>query len=382
MQSDFIFFFRSEAGLLRMKTVAMMFIVLFWLMLIPVGLVADDRDDLVFEAQAKKVRNYYEAVGTIRPRENPAISSQVQAEVLEVLVNPGQEVQPGQLMIRLNDREYKSRLNQAMEQFQAAGAAVKQAEQQTAKARALFDEVSQEYERYKSLYAQDVISRQEYEKIASVYHQVTADYEQSLMAIQEAGFNKVAAREKAAELKILLEYTEIRAPGRGQVVQRLVHLGDMASPGKVLLLLQSRHLLRMEARVPERLVSRIGIGEEYEVRIDSLQKTFTAKMAEIVPQADAAARSFLVKLDLELSEDEIYPGMFARMLVPLEYEEVILVPANAIHYIGQLQTVIVLENDEANIRHVRTGRAFQEDIEILSGLNAGEKVIIEKDGAF
>lgn len=365
-----------------MKIASKMFIVLIWLILIPVGLKADDGNYLVFEVQAKQIINYYEAVGTIRSRENPAISSQIQSEVIDVLVSPGQEVQPGQLMIRLDDREYKSRLNQAGEQFQAAESAVKQAEQQAAKVKALLDEVSQEYERYKSLYADDVISRQEYEKAASAYHQATADYEQSLMAIQGAGFNKVAAREKTAELRILLAYTEIRAPARAEVVQKMVDPGDMASPGKALLLLQSRHLLRLEAQIPERLVSRVSIGKEYEIRIDSLQKTFKAKVAEIVPQADAAARSFLVKLDLELSEDDVYPGMFARMLVPLEHEEVILVPASAVHYIGQLQTVTVLENGQTDIRHVRTGRKFLEHIEILSGLNAGDKVILEKDGSF
>lgn len=359
-----------------------MFIVLLWLVLVPVSLEADEQDYLVFEVRPRPTLNYYQAVGTIRPRHEPEISSQVQAVVLEVLVNPGDEVQPGELMIRLDDREYKSRLNQAMEKLQAAGAALKRAEQESVKARAFLDEVSGKHARYKKLYAGNVISSHEYEKAASVHHQAAADYEQSLTAIQEAGFNKVAAQEKTAELRILLDYTEIRAPERAEVVKKLVHPGDTASPGKILLLLQSRHLLRMEAQIPERLVSRISVGEEYEIRINSLQKIFKAKVAEIVPQADAAARSFLVKLDLESGEGEVYPGMFARMLVPLEQEETIFIPADAVHYMGQLQTVTVLEDGETSIRHVRTGRKIQEHIEILSGLNVGEKVILERDGSF
>ncbi len=371
---------RPDAGLFRMKNPVIILIALSWFILIPVSLEADSQDYHIFNVRIQQIASYYEAVGTIRPREYPAISSQVQAEVLEVLVNPGHEVQPGELMIRLDDREYKSRLNQAIKQFQAAGAAVKRAEQQSAKARAHLDEVSHEYERYKNLYSRDVISRHEYEKAASAYYQAAADYEQSLMAIQEVNYNKVAAQEKTAELKILLGYTEIRASGRGEVVQRLIHPGDMASPGKVLLMLQSRHMLRVEAQVPERLVSRVAVGEEFEIRIDSLQKEIKAKVAEIVPQADVAARSFLVRLDMESGQREVYPGMFARMFVPLEHEDVILVPVNALHYIGQLQTVTVLENGERNIRHVRAGRKFEEYIEILSGLSVGEKVILEKDG--
>ncbi|MFN2341865.1 MAG: efflux RND transporter periplasmic adaptor subunit, partial [Desulfonatronovibrio sp.] len=205
-------------------------------------------------------------------------------------------------------------------------------------------------------------SRQEYEKAASAYHQATADYKQSLMAIQEADYNKIAAQERTAELKILLDYTEIRASGQGEVVQSLVDPGDMASPGKDLLMLQSRHLLRMEAQVPERLVSRVAVGEEIEIRIDSLQKTFKAKVAEIVPRADPAARSFMVKLDIGPGHRQVYPGMFARMLVPLEHEDVILIPKSAVHYIGQLQTVTMLEDGKTDIRHVRTGRKFQEYI--------------------
>lgn len=382
MQPVLILFFKSRAVIFRMKLPEMMFIVLLWLAFIPASLKADDLGYLVFEVQTKQVVNCYEAVGTIRPREEPAVSSQVQAEVLEVLVNPGDEVHPGELMVRLDDRKYKSRLNQAMEQFQAAGAAVKRAEQQSAKVKALLDEVSQDYERYQDLHSRDVISRQEYERAASAYYQAAADFEQSLMAIQEANFNKVAAQEKTAELKMFLEYTEIRSPGRGQVVQRLVHPGDMASPGKVLLILQSRHMLRVEAQIPERLISRVTIGEEFEIWIDSLQKTFKARVTEIVPQVDAGARSFLIKLDMEPGHKEVYPGMFVRMFVPLEHEDMILVPASAVHYIGQLQTVTVLENGETDIRHVRTGRKFQEYIEILSGLSAGEKVTFVKDGSF
>ncbi len=335
----------------------------------------------VFQVQEKQIVNYYEAVGTVRSQEEPEISSQVQAEVLEVLVNPGDQVQSGKLMIRLDDREFKSRLHQAVEQFQAARAAEKRMEQESVKARALLDEVSQEYERHKNLYAGDVISRQEYEKVASAYYQASAGYEQSLMARQEALYNKTAAQKKTEELKVLLEYTEIKAPGQGQVVRRMVHPGEVTFPGKVLLKLQSRHLLRMEAYVPERLISRIALGEEYEIRIDSLQKTLNGRVIEIVPQADAATRSFLVKLDIEPGLKEIYPGMFARMFIPVDHEDVILVPASAVHFIGQLQTVRVLENGETEIRHVRTGRKIQDLIEILSGLNAGEKIIIEKDGA-
>ncbi|MFP4084906.1 MAG: efflux RND transporter periplasmic adaptor subunit [Desulfonatronovibrio sp.] len=381
MRADIILFLKYQAGLFKVKIAAMMLVVLLCLVLVPVSLEADDQDYLIFEVQTEQAVSYYQAVGTISPRHEPAISSRIQAEVLEVLVNSGDEVKPGELMIRLDDREYKSRLEQAVEQFQAARAAVKRAEHESAKARAHMEEVSQDYERYKNLHSGDIISRQEYEKAASAYYQATADYEQSLMAIQEADYNRVAAQEKAAELKILLGYTEIRAPGRGEVVQRLIHPGDMASPGKVLIELQSRHLLRMQAQIPERLVSRVDIGEEYEIRIDSLQKNLKAKVAEIVPQADTSARSFLVKLDIETGQRDIYPGMFARMLVPLAHEDVILVPASALHYTGQLQTVNVLENGQADIRHVRVGRKFQEYIEILSGLNAGEKVILKKDGS-
>lgn len=381
MQFDVVLFFRLQAGLFKGKIITMTLAVLFCLILIPVSLTAEDLDYHVFEVQTRQIANYYEAVGTIRSRHDPVISSQVQAEVLEVLVSPGDEVHAGELMISLDDREHKSRLSQAMEQLQASGAVVKRVKQKAAEAKAHLDEVSKKHERYKDLYVRDVISSHEYEKAASASDQATASYEQSLMAIQEAVFNKVAAQEKTAELRILLGYTEIRAPGRAQVVQQMVYPGDMATPGKALLLLQSRHLLRMEAKIPERLVSRVSIGEEYEIRIDSLPKTLTAKVGEIVPRADAAARSFLVKLDLEAVEGLVYPGMFARMFVPLEPDHVILVPASAVNYTGQLQTVTVLEDGEARIRHVRAGRKIQEHIEILSGLNVGQKVILEKDGS-
>ncbi|MFN2267323.1 MAG: biotin/lipoyl-binding protein, partial [Desulfonatronovibrio sp.] len=136
-----------------MKVPEIIFILMLWFILIPVSLEADDQDYLVFEARAQQIINYYEAVGTVSTRHEPAISSRVQAEVLEVIVNPGDKVQPGELMIILDDREFKSRLNQAMEQLQAAGAAVKRSEHEAAKAKAFLNEVSQDYERYKKLHS-------------------------------------------------------------------------------------------------------------------------------------------------------------------------------------------------------------------------------------
>ncbi len=350
--------------------------------LIPVNSVhANDSDQLYLEVQKKQITHYYEAIGTIRPKENPTISSRVQAEVLEVLVNPGDEVEPGQLMIRLDDREFKSRQKQAVEQYQAARAAVRQTEQETARARAVLDEASLEYDRHKDLYARNVVSRQELDRTASTYYQALAAHKSTLMAGRNALHSEAAVREKVKEQNVLLQYTEIRAANSGQVVQRFTHPGDMASPGKALLEMQSRNLPRLETTIPERLISRIALDQQHIVRVDSMKTKFQGRVVEIAPQADRAVRSFLIKLDIEPGTHVLYSGMLARLLLPLEHEDVILIPENAVRFLGQLETVMVMEGDKTQFRHIRSGRQINNMIEILSGLNVGEKIVIEQEGS-
>jgi RND family efflux transporter MFP subunit len=183
------------------------------------------------------------------------------------------------------------------------------------------------------------------------------------------------ARKMVEETRIALGYTRILAPEDGQVAQRLADPGDLAAPGKALLVLQTPGNLRLEAYVRESLIHKVRPGASFDVRIGSLESTVSGVVAEVVPAADPRTRTFLVKVGIpELPGAQ--PGMFGRLIIPADSRQAVLVPERAIRRMGQLETVMVKENGQWKDYYVKTGRTMDGMIEILSGLGGGETVAL------
>jgi len=295
--------------------------------------------------QRRTVTEWYEAVGTVRPRIEARIEPQVSAQIRAVAVRPGDAVRRGQLLVALDDRRFRSRLDQARQAAVAAEAAHVQA-------------------------------RSEYQRIRN-YFEVEAATERQLEKARE-GLTRTAAEvrrteEMVREAEIALGYTRLQAPENGKVLKRLAEPGDLASPGRPLLLLETSGTFRLEAFVREGLVKQIAPGLRLPVRIDALELHTDAVVEEIVPYADPETRTFLVKAALPL-EPDIYSGMFGKLKVPVKELEVVVVPAAAVRSVGQLEMVTVQEGDHWRSRFVKTGRTIDGKVEVLSGLDGGETI--------
>jgi RND family efflux transporter MFP subunit len=180
-----------------------------------------------------------------------------------------------------------------------------------------------------------------------------------------------------AEAKAMLSYTEIRAPKSGRIVDRLAEPGDTARPGEPLLRLYDATSLRLEAPVKEELAIRLEVGQNLDVYIDALERTVSGTVDEIVPQADAPSRSFLVKVAVPRSDD-LYEGMFGRLRIPAGRRRHLCLAMDAIRQVGQLEFVdVLLPDGTLEQRFIKTGRVGMPGrVEVLSGLEAGEKVVL------
>jgi hypothetical protein len=152
------------------------------------------------------------------------------------------------------------------------------------------------------------------------------------------------------------------------------------TPGQMLVTLFDPKRMQLVASVRESLAHRLTIGEDVGVEIEGIEKECFGTISEIVPEAQAASRAFEVKVTGPCPRG-VYTGMFARMRIPLGEEELLAIPRRAIRNVGQLELVNVLEGDRAVRRAVRTGRTLGQNIEVLSGLRAGELVIVPEDNA-
>ena len=298
-----------------------------------------------------------EAVGTLKAANRSEISSKVLATIQEINVSAGDYVNQGDLLIVLNTQELNARLSQAKERLAAAVAAATEAEN--------------DFNRNKALIETRSISRQQFEIAERKFSVAKADQRRAQQAVNEA--------------EILFSYSKISAPKDGRIVDRLAEPGDTAQPGRPILTLYDVRSLRLETPVMESLAVKLQVGQQLNVLVDSVNREFTATIEEIVPQADAASRSFLVKASLPRSEN-LFEGLYGRLQIPAGQRRHLCLETDAIRRIGQLEFVdVVMDDQSLQRRLIKTGRlGMPGRVEVLSGVDAGDQVVLyprdEKSG--
>lgn len=289
------------------------------------------------------------ATGNINAREETSVSSRILANINIITVRAGDSVRKNDKLIDLDDRELKAR--------------VEQVSQSVAAAKAALNETEAEYNRINTLYERQVASRAEFDRVDATLKTHQAEYQRSQKQLQEA--------------QTALSFTTINSPIDGKVIERFAEPGDTASPGKPLIKIYNPSLLRLDAQVRESLATKINIGDTLYATIDAIKKQLPVIVDEIVPSADPGSRSITVKAILP-TDVSLYPGMFGRLLVPTGKTERIYIPSNAISRMGQLESVKVLKDGAPSRRYIRTGYENEQgQVEVLSGLQAGETIIIQ-----
>jgi RND family efflux transporter MFP subunit len=277
-----------------------------------------------------------EVVGTVRPRLSASISAKLSGTVAQMLVSPGQTVKAGQVLVEIDAREIQARLDQAQ---------------------AIREQAQKDLDRFKTLLAQNALTQQEF------------DAAQSRFRVAEAS---------VAEARAMLGYTRMVAPFDGLVTAKRADVGDLAAPGKPLLDLEDPATLRLEADVPAALFDRIKSGRKLAVQIPAAALSLEAAVSEIAPAADPLSRTFRVKLDLPAAPG-LRSGQFGRLAVPVGEVKAMRVPTEAVVLRGQMEIAFVVAQGRASLRLVKTGRRLGPEIEVVSGLNVGEELVV--DGA-
>jgi RND family efflux transporter MFP subunit len=288
------------------------------------------------------------ASGTIASARRTAIASRVLARIEAVRVRAGVTVSVGDELVVLDAREAESRVKQAQESLGAA--------------RSQRDLAAKEKARIEALFGRGVATRQR------------LDQADSALRVAETETKRLA--QGLSEAETALSHTVIRAPVAGRVVDRLADPGDTAVPGQPLLRIYDPTVLRVEVPVRESLAIRLSLGQPIGVSIPALGEAARGTIDEIVPFAEAGARTLLVKVRLA-QDSRLFAGMYARAAIPAGQEHVLALPADTVQRIGQLEFAIVVRADGSRERRViTTGRALDaRHVEVLSGLAEGENVL-------
>jgi RND family efflux transporter MFP subunit len=198
---------------------------------------------------------------------------------------------------------------------------------------------------------------------------------ESMVAAAQSRIQQAEAA--VAEATVSKKDALVRAPYDGRVVTKMITEGDLASPGTPFLTIEQEGLYWAELVLPERYIQAVKEGDMVKVRVPSLNDLeMTGKVDRIIPTADARSRSFQVKVAMPEGLD-LKSGMFARVFVPVGGTGMLLIPETAIAQEGQLDKVFVVdEANKAHLRLIRTGKTYADQVEIISGLSAGQRYVM------
>jgi len=308
----------------------------------------------------KRQEVFVSYVGNIVADNIAEISTRVAGKITGVKVKEGQSVKRGQILLTIDASDILAQSN-------AVGEQVKQAEQAYRSALANYEAVKKTYERYQSLLRENAITQQEFDQIKAQYDSARAQLEQAKAGISAAQFQRKAVLSN-------LEYTTVRAPFDGYVSQKRVDVGDLASPGVPLLVVE-KPPYQLEVNLPETYAGKIKVGDTYPVYVEAINRTIQGKVSEVSPSIDPITRTFKVKLKLE--DGNLKSGMYAKLLLP-ERLNVVLVPESAIFRRFDFTGVWVVKPDNTlELRFVKLGEKRGDMVEVLSGLNGDESIVVE-----
>jgi len=315
----------------------------------------------VVESRQTQVPVGVQTTGTVHARETATISAQVMGRIEQVLVREGDTVRAGQTLVVLDGAALRASSEQAQ-------AAVTAAQNQEAAAESSAGLAASTLARYKQLEAEKSVSPQEMDEVTRRAQAAEAQLDAARAEVE-------AVRAQAGGAKTMLGYTRLVAPFAGVVTARMADPGTMAAPGMPLLQVDRVGPLQLQVTVDESAISTVRMGVKVPVNIDGASQALTGVVAEIVPAADPASHSFLVKIDLPASR-LLRAGMFGTAEFASGSKGVILVPRSAVIERGSLACAYVLDaRGVAQLRFVTLGAVHEDEVEVLSGIAAGERLV-------
>lgn len=278
----------------------------------------------------------YSVTAVLEAEVESRITSRVQGDVLAILVEEGDLVSAGQLLARLDTRRI---------------------ELQARRIQANVDRISNELQRAHGLYAQGLISEEEYDRLR---------------------FDLQATRAELESVLLDESYAEIRAPVAGIVSQRAIKLGNHLMPGDHAFTVTQLDTIEARVQVPQNEQGRIAAGQTVRLGFDALPgRVFSGTVERVNPVIDSTTGTFSVIVVPDAEAGELMPGMFGRVdIVYDQHEDALLVPAYALRQEDDLQLLYVVQDGIAQRREVQLGYRQDGHVEVLSGVAEGESIVI------
>lgn len=318
----------------------------------------------VLSVRPANVPDLVEAVGTLRAAQTSQLAGQMMANIVEIRVHEGDRIRRGQVLAILDEAQPRAALDRATAAELASQQEIVASDSDLVLAEATF-------KRYQTLYEKKSVSPQEFDEVKARYHAAVARRDMARAGLTQA-------KASAQQAQTALGYTRILAPFEGIVTEKKADVGTLVSPGMPIFTVEDLHRYRLEATVNETDLRYVRIGQKIPVDIDAVGgKQLEGRVVEIIPAADAATRSFVVKIEIP-SDPALRSGLFGRAHFSRGQRSSLLIPRTAVVERGQLQGIYVLDQNQiAALRYITLGKPSGAQVEVLAGLQAGETLIAD-----
>ena len=312
--------------------------------------------------ETREVKRTVEMVGTLSGWEEVTVSNETAGTIEKILVDLGDKVKRGQLLIRLDQREARLALAQAEANLQAAKKALAQAQ-------AEWRDADLSLKRIQQLHSEGVIATSQLDVAQARFDSIEAQ-----VHAREADIDRFQALVDLARKH--LSDTEIVAPISSEVQQRLVSIGEGVKEKTPLLHLVVTDPLKLQGTVPERFAPEIKIEQPVDVQVEAFtEQVFPGVVQRVSPAVDVQTRSLALEAKVPNSAGLLKPGFFAKGLILIGVNpQAVFVPEEAVYSFVGITKAFVVRDGTAQERQVKTGVRADSLIEVTEGLQPGETV--------
>lgn len=300
-------------------------------------------------------------VGIVEADEEAEIATPLSGIVTSIMVKEGDCVKKGSILLTIDSESIQA-------QKESVTYSIKGAEAEYGAAKANFEAAKKTYERYTILLKEGAVTPQEYDE-------VKARYEGAKEALEKARSQIASLEAQKRAIQSQFKYLILRAPFSGCIKVKKINLGDLAAPGQTLLILE-RDPTKIRVELPGKYFSKIQVGTELKVLIDNEPNPIIGKVIEKSSGLDVNSQTFTVKIKIPLIQN-LKSGTLAKVIIP-EKRRALYVPTKAIikHY-DFTGIFVVKPNKVLELRYVKLGEVVEDRVEVLSGVKAGESIIVE-----
>ena len=344
---------------------------------------------VVAAAQSEAAR-VVSASGTLAADNQFVLGTKVVGRLGEITVDLGSRVKKGQALARIDQSDYRLRVEQADAALQqsrvrlglpASGNSDKVDIEQTSLVRqgaAVFKESRLNHERMVELWDRKLIARAELDSAVSQLAVAEGRYQD---AIEEVRNRLAVLVQRRSELEIArqqLADTVIVSPIDGAVSERQAAVGQYLPAGAPVVTLVRTDPLRLRLAVPEREAGLVRVGQTVDLTVESDANKYQGRVARLSPAIAEDNRTLMIEAEVPNGQGALRPGSFAKADIVIEAgQEIITVPRNSIITFAGIEKVLMVADGKTVEKRVRTGRRIGEQVEITEGLLAGNQVIVQ-----